>query len=254
MNYETLKMYENDKLRQGVTGSNAIHLAANLLWQPTIGYGYDLRQNGFSANGLNSKVGRTVITQEQMDQIKSYSNSKPAEGTPEYKAYLSLMASITITEAEATRLLQIKVNEYELALNTILSKHNVSLNDSQKSALISLFYSTSGATVSSIEVNHPALTKNFLPLMASTNSTVKFYAKMGMWHEIAYRSNGDKIHLNRRFAEANEFLGYPETIQLTPSTAKTVLYVSNTNEANMAISFMNSNKDIMYKAINNAIG
>lgn len=138
MNYETLKMYENDKLRQGVTGSNAIHLAANLLWQPTIGYGYDLRQNGFSANGLNSKVGRTVITQEQMDQIKSYSNSKPAEGTPEYKAYLSLMASITITEAEATRLLQIKVNEYELALNTILSKHNVSLNEKLVSFRFSL--------------------------------------------------------------------------------------------------------------------
>ena len=234
MNYETLKMYENDALRRGEPGSNAIHLAAKDVEQPTIGYGYDLRQNGFSASDLNSKVGRTVITQEQMDQIKNYSNSKPAEGTPDYEAYLSLMASITITEAEATQLLQVKVREYEQALNSILSKHNVSLNDSQKSALISLFYSSCGATVSSIEAEHPTLTKKLLPLMASTNSTVKFYAQMGMWYEIAYRSNGDKIHLNRRFAEANEFLGHPESEPLTPSTAKTVLYVSSVNEANMA--------------------
>ena len=254
MNYETLKMYENDALRRGETGSNAIHLAAGKMEQPTIGYGYDLRQNGFSASDLNSKVGRTVITQEQMDQIKNYSNSKPAEGTPDYKAYLSLMASITITEAEATQLLQIKVREYEQALNSILSKHNVSLNDSQKSALISLFYSSCGATVGSIEAEHPTLTKKLLPLMASTNSTVKFYAQMGMWYEIAYRSNGDKIHLNRRFAEANEFLGHPESEPLTPSTAKTVLYVSSVNEANMAISFMNANKDTMYNAIKNATG
>ena len=254
MNYETLKMYENDALRRGEPGSNAIHLAAKDVEQPTIGYGYDLRQNGFSASDLNSKVGRTVITQEQMDQIKNYSNSKPAEGTPDYEAYLSLMASITITEAEATQLLQVKVREYEQALNSILSKHNVSLNDSQKSALISLFYSSCGATVSSIEAEHPTLTKKLLPLMASTNSTVKFYAQMGMWYEIAYRSNGDKIHLNRRFAEANEFLGHPESEPLTPSTAKTVLYVSSVNEANMAISFMNANKDTMYNAIKNATG
>lgn len=38
MNYETLKMYENDALRRGETGSNAIHLAAGKMEQPTIGY------------------------------------------------------------------------------------------------------------------------------------------------------------------------------------------------------------------------
>lgn len=49
------------------------------------------------------------------------------------------------------------LREYEQALNSILSKHNVSLNDSQKSALISLFYSSCGATVGSIEAEHPTL-------------------------------------------------------------------------------------------------
>lgn len=44
MNYETLKCNENDALRRGEPGSNAIHLAAKDVEQPTIGYGYDLRQ------------------------------------------------------------------------------------------------------------------------------------------------------------------------------------------------------------------
>lgn len=111
MDYYIIKYYENDKLLNKGT-NNAIHFAQpDNLKQPTIGYGYDIEQNGFNAVDLNSKAGATIITAEQMARLK-YLYQKTNRTAAETNELLNLSESITITRAQADTLFEAKIVDY----------------------------------------------------------------------------------------------------------------------------------------------
>ena len=160
MNYTSLKIVENYNLYKYGT-NNTIHKSGNDYQKPTIGYGYDIKQQGFNALDLNSKVGATIITQEQMDLLKSYCDSLNrlvGESDIEYsnrtntikQNYDNLISSIVITQEQADTLLINTVSNYAISLNSILTSNDVTLSSSQQSALISVFYNTCGSDISTI--------------------------------------------------------------------------------------------------------
>ena len=149
MDYISIKISENYDLYKYGT-KNTIHKSGNDYQKPTIGYGYDIKQQGFNAEDLNSKAGATIITQEQMNLLKSYCNAlvkDKDESDSDYnnrvqqikENYDALISSITITQSQANTLLNNTVSPYEAALNTILNEYNVTLSLYEKSALISVF-------------------------------------------------------------------------------------------------------------------
>ncbi len=261
MDYISIKISENYNLYKYGT-NNTIHKSGNDYQKPTIGYGYDIKQQGFNAEDLNSKAGATIITQEQMDLLKSYCNALVKgkdESDDDYnnrvklikENYDTLISSITITQSQANTLLNNTVSSYETALNNILNECDVALSSYQKSALISVFYNTCGGTVEAIKSEHGTLVALLTHLKTSNTNKKKFIGALGIWYEILYRtnpaSNGEHQYgiQNRRFLEANEFWGI--SLSQTPSSdnAQSIIPINSYEEANIAIAFMNQNKDAM---------
>ena len=117
--------------------------------------------------------------------------------------------------------------------------------------MISVFYNTCGGTVDSIKSKHSTLVALLAHLKTSNPDEKKFIGSLGIWYEILYRtnpnSNGENQYgiQNRRFLEANEFWGI--TLSQTPSSAsaQSIIPISSYEEANIAIAFMNQNKEAM---------
>ena len=261
MDYISIKISENYNLYKYGT-NNTIHKSGNDYQKPTIGYGYDIKQQGFNAEDLNSKAGATIITQEQMDLLKSYCNALVKgkdESDDDYnnrvklikENYDTLISSITITQSQANTLLNNTVSSYETALNNILNECDAALSSYQKSALISVFYNTCGGTVEAIKSEHGTLVALLTHLKTSSTNKKKFIGALGIWYEILYRtnpaSNGEHQYgiQNRRFLEANEFWGI--SLSQTPSSdnAQSIIPINSYEEANIAIAFMNQKKDAM---------
>ena len=261
MDYISIKISENYNLYKYGT-NNAIHKSGDDYQKPTIGYGYDIKQQGFNVEDLNSKVGATIITQEQMDLLKSYCNALVKgkdESDDDYnnrvklikENYNTLISSITITQSQANTLLNNTVSSYETALNNILNEYSATLLPYQKSALISVFYNTCGGTVDSIKSKHSTLVASLAHLKTSNTDEKKFIGSLGIWYEILYRTNPNSNEKNqygiqnRRFLEANEFWGI--TLSQTPSStnAQSIIPINSYEEANIAIAFMNQNKDAL---------
>lgn len=84
---------------------------------------------------------------------------------------------------------------------------------------------------------------------ASTSQ--KFIGKLGVWYQILYCCNSEPANLNhgiqnRRFLEANEFLEIPNNFKPdSASEAQSIIPINSYEEANIAIAFMNQNKDAM---------
>ncbi len=261
MDYISIKISENYDLYKYGT-KNTIHKSGNDYQKPTIGYGYDIKQQGFNAEDLNSKAGATIITQEQMNLLKSYCNAlvkDKDESDSDYnnrvqqikENYDALISSITITQSQANTLLNNTVSPYEAALNTILNEYNVTLSLYEKSALISVFYNTCGGTVESIKNKHGTLVALLAHLKTSNTNKEKFIGSLGIWYEILYRtnptSNGKNQYgiQNRRFLEANEFWGISLSQIPSSDSAQSIIPINNYEEANIAIAFMNQNKEAM---------
>ncbi len=261
MDYISIKISENYNLYKYGT-NNTIHKSGNDYQKPTIGYGYDIKQQGFNAEDLNSKAGATIITQEQMDLLKSYCNALVKgkdESDDDYnnrvklikENYNTLISSVTITQSQANTLLNNTVSSYEAALNNILNEYGATLLPYQKSALISVFYNTCGGTVDSIKSKHSTLVALLAHLKTSNPDEKKFIGSLGIWYEILYRTNPNSNDenqygiQNRRFLEANEFWGI--TLSQTPSSAsaQSIIPINSYEEANIAIAFMNQKKDAM---------
>lgn len=83
------------------------------------------------------------------------------------------------------------------------------------------------------------------------SASQKFIGKLGVWYQILYCCNSEPANLNqgiqnRRFLEANEFLEIPNNFKPdSASEAQSIIPINSYEEANIAIAFMNQNKDAM---------
>ena len=83
------------------------------------------------------------------------------------------------------------------------------------------------------------------------SASQKFIGKLGVWYQILYCCNSEPANLNhgiqnRRFLEANEFLERPNNSKPdSASEAQSIIPINSYEEANIAIAFMNQNKEAM---------
>ena len=118
------------------------------------------------------------------------------------------------------------------------------LNSNERLALYSLNYN--GGFNSSVREAIKLYTNQGASSTTGTLSTSQFIGKLHSWISILYFSNirNDFGIENRRFIEANKFLGFNST-----NTSSTIS-VTNFMEANIAISYMNQNYAIVKSRLN----
>ena len=118
------------------------------------------------------------------------------------------------------------------------------LNSNERLALYSLNYN--GGFNSSVREAIKLYTNQGASSTTGTLSTSQFIGKLHSWISILYFSNirNDFGIENRRFIEANKFLGFNST-----NTSSTIS-VTNFMEANIAISYMNQNYAIIKSRLN----
>lgn len=141
-----------------------------------------------------------------------------------------------------------EVGLYETYMNRakrVLDNVNVSiypsLSDAEKAVMFSLTYTGAMGNNMAIALSH----------YISSDTKERFIGKMSAWYEILYRSNNNSSvsdrpgQQNRRFMEANTFLTGFLASKPEASTANSTFPVSNSDEVNLAIAFMNCKAEEM---------
>lgn len=268
MSYEqtrnlAIKMAENPQLYQNGT-KNGIHevgQSENI----TVGYGYDITVRNFTEatrifiNGFIADSSKQ-ITERQWAIMKAKSSGItidfPSDPTIHGKLiefekessdtifskleYNQAISSISMTESEATNMLNVVVQNYEDALTSVLAEYNLSMHSNdQRAALISMMYNVIGGTASGIaskiKSKFPG-TLGQLKIYLSADSTAqeRALARARVWYEIRYNTNGgtneaDKAGLAKRRYYESETFGLYDGANASDEEARAVYIVYRNN-------------------------
>ena len=133
------------------------------------------------------------------------------------------------------------MNRSKSVLDNVNASIYPSLSDAEKAVMFSLTYTGAMGNNMARSLSH----------YISSDTEESFIGKMSAWYEILYQSNNNTQtsdrpgQQNRRFMEANTFLTGSLASKPTASTASSTFPVSNYNEANLAIAFMNCKAEEM---------
>lgn len=121
------------------------------------------------------------------------------------------------------------------------------LTEDEQVALYSIYYN--GAAGSKIKAAINLLTENGTKSTSNKNELTdkQYIGYLNFLYEIVYASNGNNSEAvqNRRFFEAREAIGKPLTSLPSNGNVSLTIPVENLNQANIAIAFMNQNKEAM---------
>lgn len=121
------------------------------------------------------------------------------------------------------------------------------LTEDEQVALYSIYYN--GAAGSKIKAAINLLTENGTKSTSNKNELTdkQYIGYLNFLYEIVYNSNKNNTEVvqNRRFFEAREAIGKPLTSLPSNGNVSLTIPVENVTQANIAIAFMNQNKDAM---------
>lgn len=121
------------------------------------------------------------------------------------------------------------------------------LTEDEQVALYSIYYN--GAAGPKIKAAINLLTENGTKSTSNKNELTdkQYIGYLNFLYEIVYASNGNNSEAvqNRRFFEAREAIGSPLTSLPSNGNVSLTIPVENLNQANIAIAFMNQNKEAM---------
>ena len=121
------------------------------------------------------------------------------------------------------------------------------LTEDEQVALYSIYYN--GAAGSKIKAAINLLTENGTKSTSNKNELTdkQYIGYLNFLYEIVYASNGNNSEAvqNRRFFEAREAIGKSLTSLPSNGNVSLTIPVENLNQANIAIAFMNQNKEAM---------
>ena len=127
------------------------------------------------------------------------------------------------------------------------------LTEDEQVALYSIYYN--GAAGSKIKAAINLLTENGTKSTSNKNELTdkQYIGYLNFLYEIVYNSNKNNTEAdqNRRFFEAREAIGKPLTSLPSNGNVSLTIPVENLTQANIAIAFMNQNKDAMKSKLDN---
>lgn len=188
-----------------------------------IGYGFDLLVNDNAAinSALTAANGQTTMLTEADMALLTDARARRAAGTAtaDYLRNVASQLSVSlVSEPAATTLLDLKLTQYETALDEALGGHS-QLNDSkERIAILSLIYTM-------VDPNGTKIA-NKIP---STIAAIIKDNRAEAWYEIRYNSNLNGIHANRRYQEADLF-GLYDSGPMTTDQAKEIMRMYTIHE------------------------
>ena len=127
------------------------------------------------------------------------------------------------------------------------------LTEDEQVALYSIYYN--GAAGPKIKAAINLLTENGTKSTSNKNELTdkQYIGYLNFLYEIVYNSNKNNTEAdqNRRFFEAREAIGKPLTSLPSNGNVSLTIPVENLTQANIAIAFMNQNKDAMKSKLDN---
>ena len=127
------------------------------------------------------------------------------------------------------------------------------LTEDEQVALYSIYYN--GAAGPKIKAAINLLTENGTKSTSNKNELTdkQYIGYLNFLYEIVYASNGNNSEAvqNRRFFESREAIGSPLTSLPSNGNVSLTIPVENLNQADIAIAFMNQNKDAMKNKLDN---
>ena len=266
MSYEqkrnlAIKMAENPKLYGSGTNNGVHEVQCNI----TIGYGYDITVRNFTEatrvfiNGFITDPSKQ-ITERQWAIMKAKSSGtaidfpsdpiihgkivdttqkKSVENIIGEDSYNLTISPISMTESEATNMLNAVVQNYEDALTSVLAEYHLSMhNNDQRAALISMMYNIIGGTATGIALKIKSKfpsTLSQLKVYLSSDSTdqERALARAQIWYEIRYNTNNNSADIapgiaKRRYYES-EIFGLYEGSNATDEEARATYIVYHNN-------------------------
>ena len=129
----------------------------------------------------------------------------------------------------------------KLAKGIITTKVWNRLSDEEKTAIFSLAYNAPSQIGPRMKNSLNLYTVNGTKNTSEELTDSQFIGKMDTWYNILYSCNGGNVYgiENRRFYEANEFLGKNPTAMPLYNNAKSILDVDSEQQAALAVAFMN---------------
>jgi len=164
-----------------------------------IGYGFDLLVNDNTTinNSLTEANGQaTTLTAADITllaQARARRNARTATGSYLIGVASQLSVSL-ISEPAATTLLDLKLIQYEAALDGALGGLAQLASSKERIAIISLLYTMTWPNANAIADTIP-----------STIKAIQNDNRAEAWYEIRYNSNADNGHTARRYQEADLF-------------------------------------------------
>jgi len=207
-----IESYENDRntflgLAENTTG-NYTHPYYDT--SIAIGYGFDLIQHSAAEirsylNRVNVTLGLQDAQRATLTQHDIFLLNEARTATLARRQEISQQLNLTFpSQNYAVTLRNIKLTEYETALDTTLGGHFQLADSKERIAIISLLYNITTPNANAIRDTIP-----------STIAAIKNDNRAEAWYEIRYNSNLNGIHANRRYREANLF-GLYDSGTLTP--------------------------------------
>lgn len=202
---EQVKMAENSGLMTGGAhrgeilddSTNRVATASGT-GNLAIGYGWDIKANGSQAL-LNAfaQIGISLNADQQATLIGYATNDRATVPTVSRADFLAAWAGFSLSEAQATELLNIAFETREAAISEILGIHDLPFSE-ERAAIMSQYYNMQ---------NHfpDAEIRNLKE--TSFDAIAAYDSRAEVWWNIVYQSNGGSSAgvQSRRIAEGNLF-------------------------------------------------
>jgi Ca2+-binding RTX toxin-like protein len=196
-----IKVKENAPLANGDLSGLHPHFDGRMDGRGSIaiGYGFDLLVNDNTTinNSLTAANGQpTTLTAADITLLTEVRVRRAAgTATADYLRDVASQLSVSlVSEPAATTLLDLKLTQYETALDAALGGHSQLDNSKERIAVLSLIYTMVDPDGTKIA--------NKIP---STRAAIINDNRAEAWYQIRYNSNPNGIHATRRYQEANLF-------------------------------------------------
>jgi len=126
----------------------------------------------------------------------------------------------------------------------------------EQTAMFSMCYNSPSLVGNTLKNSLILYTEDGMKRTDTELTDSQFVGKLHSWFTILYASNGNNVYglQNRRFFEANEFLGKIPTQMPLFNNAKSVLEVDNDRQAAIAVAYMNQRKTVAHNKMNAVTG
>lgn len=170
----------------------------------TIGYGWDIDEQTLGATTQRLKDAGIELTDNQKTVLEAYKkgeeatfkvDGKEVTRVPTQKDFEAAWLDFTITDAQATHMLNAELEKREKGLDDAFKGHEIPQSQ-ERIALMSLFYNTTSGTGEAIRKFAPTMTE----LIESDPQTPEAIVeqRFDLWYEIVYGSNRDRDNGNQK--------------------------------------------------------